>query len=197
MELRMQQKKILAKTRLIWRMLGGCVTAALILAGFYLSNPLIIAQEELKERLTSIESLKETGETVLMNLTRAEAEVRQLREKEVQRFARSSPKNDETAFLEWANSQSKVSGLEVRDFRPSNRELSGDYVSRTVVLSTQGSYESICNFLDRLRECPYMLRITNLEILPQNQGRVTFGATFNILLFTANPQQAFSPVKQG
>lgn len=193
----MQQKKTLANTRLIWRMLGGCVTAALILAGFYLSNPLIIAQEELKVRLTSIESLKTTDEIVLTNLTKAESEVRQLREKEVQRCARSSPKNDETAFLEWANSQSKVCGLEVRDFRPSNRELHGDYVSRTVVLSTQGSYESICHFLDRLRECPYMLRITNLEILPQDQGRATFGATFNILLFAANPQQAIVPVTKG
>ena len=193
----MQQKKTLANTRLIWRMLGGCVTAALILAGFYLSNPLIISQEELKVRLTSIESLKATDEIVLTNLTKAEAEVRQLREKEVQRCARSLPKNDETAFLEWANSQSRACGLEVRDFRPSNRELHGDYVSRTVVLSTQGSYESICHFLDRLRECPYMLRITNLEILPQDQGRATFGATFNILLFTAHPQQTIVLVKKG
>ncbi len=193
----MKQKKSLAKARLFWRLLGTSATAAMIVAGFAIINPLITTRGGLKQRLATVQALKTTDEAVQAKLTRAEEEVRQLRDKEVQRCARTSPKNDETAFLEWVNSQSKACALEVRDFRPSNRETHGDYVSRAVVLSTQGSYKSICHFLDRLRECPYMLRVTNLEILPQDQSRSTFGATFNILLFTVNPKQAINPVKQG
>jgi Tfp pilus assembly protein PilO len=184
----MKQMKSLAQTRLIWRLVGSLVSVAMIVVGFALTNPLITAQEELKQRLVSVEALRVTDEAVRANLSKAEDEVRLLRDNEVQRFERSLPKNDETALLAWANSQSKECSLDVRDFRPASRETHGDYVSRTIVLSTQGSYKSICRFLDRLRECPYMLRITNLEILPQDQSRSTFGATFNILLFTANPK---------
>lgn len=193
----MKQKKSLSQTRLIWRLVGSLLSAVIIVVGFALTNPLITAQEELKQRLASVAALKATDEAVLANVAKVEDETRLLRDKEIERCARSSPRNDETAFLAWANVQSKECSLEVRDFRPSNREAHGDYSSRTVVLSAQGSYESICRFLDRLRECPYMLRLTSLEILPQDQTRSTFGATFNVILFTANPQQATGPVKQG
>ena len=189
--------KSLVRIRLMWRLLGTSVTVALLVAGGVLTKPLISAQAALKRQLTEVVSLKATEKVALDNLATASEEIQQLRNQDTQRRARSSPQNDESVFLEWVNNRSKESKLEVRDFRPSNRETHGEYVSRTVILSAQGSYESICLFLDSLRQCPYMLRVTGLEIQPQDQDRTKFGATFNILLFTAQPKQAKSPAKQG
>ena len=169
----------------------------MIVLGFMLISPLITRQRELSQQLDTVESLKATDIVVLTSLSKAREEIHQLRTQEVVRCERASSHNDETSFLEWADRQSKETKLEVRDFRPSNRETHGDYITRTVVLSAQGSYESICLFLDSLRQCPYMLRVTSLEILPRDQNRSMFGATFNIQLFTAKPQQASSPVNQG
>ncbi len=189
--------KSLDRIRSVWHLFGSSVTVALIVAGVLVTKTRITTQWELKQQLTSFESLKATENVALANFAKASDEIQQLRQQDVQRRERSSPQHDETAFLEWVNNRSKESKLDVRDFRPSNRETQGDYNSRTVVLSAQGSYESICLFLDSLRQCPYMLRVTSLEILPQDQNRATFGATFNILLFTAQPPQASSSAKQG
>lgn len=186
-----------AKARLIWRLGGVSVILATIAVGRAVTIPIVAAQDGLKQRIDAMELLKSTDATVLTNLAKATEEVRSWREKEARRVERTSPKNDETAFLEWANRQSQASSLEVRDFRPSNRVPHGDYLSRSVVMSAHGSYESVCQFLDKLRQCPYMIRVASLEILPLNQQRSSFGVTFNIFLFTTNPQPATSPAKQG
>ncbi|MEZ6134984.1 MAG: hypothetical protein R3C53_08760 [Pirellulaceae bacterium] len=175
------------KARMVWRVSGLTVILAIAGVGSLLANPLIATQEELKQREAVIESVRATEAKIKAKLTEAEAVINALRDQEGVRRERSDPKNDETAFLHWANSHASLCELAVRDFRPSNRQTHGEYTYRTVVLSTQGSYASICLFLDKLRQCPQMLRVASFDILPQDQARTTFVATFNILLITQEP----------
>lgn len=170
----------------------------MISASAFVTAPLISEQNEMQRRLDAIGALRATNETVTDNLNAALEENQRLIQEAKMHRDRTSPKNDETAFLQWANQQTNSCGFLIRDFRPSIRGTQGNYVTRTVILSTEGSYDSVCRFLDKLRECPQMIRVTTFEIVPQDQSRTTFGATLNILLFSGTPQRVSNfSVSQG
>jgi Tfp pilus assembly protein PilO len=184
-----------SKARLWWRILGMTVIGGLMAAGGAASRPILSAKKELQSQLDGLESLSKASEATALKRATAAEEAAQWEAEESRRLDRAKSNLDEAGFLHWVNQQSQSTSLQIRDYRPSGRELVGDYQARSVLLSTQGSYTAICQFLDKLRGCPQMHRITSLEIAPQNSERTSFGATINVQLLTVNPDKNFTTLR--
>jgi Tfp pilus assembly protein PilO len=97
---------------------------------------------------------------------------------------RSIPGQDDIDFLDWINEQAQTTELRITDYRPSGRENVGDYDGRGLMLATTGSFKSICRFLEAMRHCPRMNRITSVEIVPQGSQRESFSMNLRVVLFT-------------
>ena len=171
----------------------GIVLIMTILWLALVASPMLNDHREQLAQFTAIESFGNTTELLNANFEQLSAEAHNWQVSENRRLDRTSPLNDEAMFLQWANQQALDCGLEVRDFRPASRELLADYESRGVTLATQGSYEAVGRFLDRLRDCPCMNRVTSMEIVPRDARSESFGLTLQIVLFTSRSKLTTSP----
>lgn len=180
-----------------WRQAGVSVVATLLVGGsVLLGRPVLSAREELREQLALVESIHAEKGAVQTRLAAAAAEAHRWRTENELRSRRASVKHDEAGFLDWIHRQAQACRITVRDFRPTNRDTDGEYDSRGIMLSAQGNYRGIVEFLDRFRECPRMNRIVSLEISPRDAEQGLYAVTLQALLFTYAPQSP-APAKSG
>ena len=184
--------------RIRWT-IGG-LSIVLIMTVLWLAlvgSPMLDDQKEQLAQFAAIESFGNTAQSLSANFEQVSAETRDWQIAEKLRHDRASPLHDEAMFFQWSNQQALDCGLEVRDFRPASRELLADYESRGVMLSTHGSFEAIGRFLDRLRDCPCMNRVTSMEIVPRDAQCESFGVTLQIVLFTSRSKPLITAPSQG
>lgn len=177
--------------RMLARTLGlGGIVVLVGLWWCFLVAPLNESHQALDQERVYVESLQLQQPVLLAALetTRTRSESWKQQESELQE--RSLPAQDDIDFLDWINEQAKTTGLNIKDFRPSGRELAGEYEGRGLMLSTSGSFESICQFLEAMRHCPRMNRITSIDINPEDNQRASFLMNLRVVLFTRSPKTA-------
>jgi Tfp pilus assembly protein PilO len=70
----------------------------------------------------------------------------------------------EAEFLSQAAQAASQSGLQIGDYRPGVVRTSRQCSQMEIQLACQGSYRSICDFLDRLAALPRLSQVEKLEI---------------------------------
>jgi Tfp pilus assembly protein PilO len=171
--------------------LGLGIVLCLVGGWWYgLLSPLNRAADALEQRRLEVESLHSQHKVLLATLETARATAAQWQERKNQLQQRTRPTHDDIDFLEWAHEQAAQVDLDLIDFRPSGKESLEIFEGRGLMLSANGSFDSICRFLNQLRHCPRMNRITSLEITPAGSDRQQYSLVLRIVLFTLPSPQA-------
>jgi len=170
---------------LLCTLLGSCgICVLLVLCWFGFANPILRDQREAADQQLDIALLQSQESQIEAKLVQTSVEAKYWQKLDEKRCQRSSPQQDDSCFLRWLNQQAAVSGLQVKDFRPLAQQKDGDYTSQGFAIVAQGNYKSVCQFLDAMRNCPKMNRITNLDLTPKDAGGESFTMTIQGLLFT-------------
>jgi Tfp pilus assembly protein PilO len=180
--------------RLVARALGAAAILALLVCWWqFLVAPLNEARQSLEQDRIEVESLHLQQPVLAAALQASQASTETWQQISAQLQKRAMPAQDDIDFLDWINEQAQATGLSIKDFRPSGRGSVGDYEGRGLMLSTSGSFDSICKFLEAMRHCPRMNRITSVEIVPEGNQRESFAMSLRVVLFTRATKTAFHP----
>jgi len=183
--------------RLVARALGAAAILALLVCWWqFLVAPLNEARQSLEQDRIEVESLHLQQPVLAAALQASQASTETWQQISAQLQQRAMPAQDDIDFLDWINEQAQATGLSIKDFRPSGRDSVGDYEGRGLMLSTSGSFDSICKFLEAMRHCPRMNRITSVEIVPEGNQRESFAMSLRVVLFTRATKTAFHPIHQ-
>lgn len=181
--------------RLVARALGAAAIVALLVCWWqFLVAPLNEARQALEQDRIEVESLHLQQPVLAAALQASQASTETWQQISAQLQQRAMPAQDDIDFLDWINEQAQATGLSIKDFRPSGRDSVGDYEGRGLLLSTSGSFDSICKFLEAMRHCPRMNRITSVEIVPEGNQRESFAMSLRVVLFTRATKTAFHPI---
>lgn len=171
--------------KILTRVLGVLGVGSLLgLWWFFLLAPLNEAQEIVDQERIEVEGLQTQQPVLLAALKASQERAESWKQKVARLQERSKPAQDDIDFLDWINEQATATGLTIQDFRPSGREVVGEYEGRGLMLSTTGSFESIGRFLETMRQCPRMNRITSIDINPEGGQRESFSMNLRVVLFT-------------
>ncbi|MEQ9406121.1 MAG: type 4a pilus biogenesis protein PilO [Fuerstiella sp.] len=72
----------------------------------------------------------------------------------------------ESDFLGQITTLAAEVGLSIIDYRPGTATEGKGYQQMTLTLSSDGSYESVCRFLNRIDQLPRLTRVLTLDITP-------------------------------
>ncbi len=179
----------IAKTRCFSQVVGLSGIVLLVAAWWLcLIQPMNQAAQEVELRRFQVQALRSQQPILLAALETSRVKAADWEEKKTRLLQRAKPAQDDIDFLNWAHEQATEVGLQLKDYRPSGKDILGDYEGRGLLLSANGSFDDICQFLERLRDCPRMNRITSVEITPQGQDRQFFSLSLRVVLFTLQPK---------
>lgn len=80
------------------------------------------------------------------------------------------PREDE--LLQQVSAAAKFAQLQLREYRPGEVAVHGDYGVMTIHLNLEGSYYSICRFLHELAHLPRLNKVRKMQISTANQHAV-------------------------
>lgn len=173
------------RLRTLWFVGGLCASTTMVVLWWTLiAVPMREHFNTLRAEMSEAYELVKNQATIELNLLACREQASRWRAEEAEGLLRSSAEQDLADFLQWTDRQARECGLAVRDFRPGNRESISLYTVQSITLSTQGDYSAVCGFLDRLRNCPRMNRLTNVEIAPRDPARATYELTLQIALLS-------------
>lgn len=181
----------LARIRRQSQWLGLGIVICLTVGWWYgLQQPLHQAADSLEQRRMEVESLHSQHKVLLASLETARANANLWQQRKADLQQRTRPTHDDIDFLEWAHDQAAQVNLDLLDFRPSGKESLEIFEGRGLMLSANGSFDSICRFLNALRSCPRMNRVASLEITPAGSERQQYNLVLRIVLYTLPKPQA-------
>ena len=152
-------------------LIGGC---SAVLGTFFcwislFLQPFLSYQKTSQSQLLEIADLNERRSWILDQLTECQSEAVHWRALEEQRMQRCTVQSSDAEFLEWIHQQAELCELTIRDFRPGARLSRNGYEGRSITVSAQGTYESVCRLLDCLRSSPQMFRVTGLDMAARDE----------------------------
>lgn len=173
------------RMRLGWTVAGAALLLLTVCGWGYL-----VTAPRYKRMLADRERIEVLGDVL------RDAEATRRRFASVQSAARASEQSfatfrkriptqsDEAGFLQWLSEAASACGLEVKEFRPVGREQQGELDGRALRIASVGSYESVCRFLDGLRSCPRLNRVSSFEISPRDASREAFTLNLQVVVYS-------------
>lgn len=174
-----------------WWTGGTCGVVALVASWWLLlAQPSVAARQAILQQLADLDAQSADEHSAWDRWSEVAAEMTRLQQIEEEQRSRVPQQSDEAAFLQWASMTADTCGLALTDFRPAGRTQQGsdEYEGRELTLTAAGGYESVCQFLDHLRTCPRMNRVTSFEISPKDPARANYTLTIRIMLFSEPPR---------
>lgn len=187
-------ERSLQRIRLAWNFGGGLfVVAAAGLWWMVFALPLVSVKLAAERGRVAAERIAALEPSTRLRHQLAKADVERLERERSIRQERVPDESDETVFLNWVSEFAAKCRLNVTEFRPAGQTPVDAFMATSIRLSAGGSYEAVCRFLDGLRACPRMHRVTSLEVGPADAGREEYGVTLQLMLFSqATPAQSKS-----
>ncbi len=98
----------------------------------------------------------------------------------------------ESDFLGQITTLAKDVGVEIIDYHPGTISEKEEYHEMSLSMTSQGSYEGVCNFLNRLHSLPRLSRANKLSILPVADG-LTYSLDMTLTIYFS-PTSALASV---
>ena len=177
--------KKLATWSWMFHAVGATVTLTLVFATVILViRPMENRVVELREKATELSaalSVEEAARTEHQLLTSrrivADGKIEQL----LNRIPNVPRESD---FLGQITTLAAEVGLSIVDYRPGSAAEKKGYKQMTLTLSSDGSYESVCRFLNRIHQLPRLSRILSLDISPLGESG-TYKMMMTLTIFFA------------
>ena len=174
-----------------WLLHGvGLAVAILLVAAAYIAIVLPIDRElaELSEREAQLQQLLNRSDQIRADRKNLKMELASARGR-IQKMERSIPREpSEADFLAQIAEAAGQVGLQIEDYRPGDSTQERNYSRMEVLLSGNGSYGSICDFLERVQRFPRLSRIIHFEVSAlDNVDRYPFKLTLAVFFDVRRP----------
>lgn len=150
----------------------GLLTIAAATVYFFVIAPKSARFQANESKRVELELLMDRGAKLRgeFDLHKQTLEKRRSQQKRFQEKLPDSAQEDE--FLAQVARLARSVDLAVRDYRPGEVTSRGNYSELEIELSCEGSYESICRFLDGLPSLPRLSSLTGIEVQSQMEQSV-------------------------
>lgn len=168
-----RSERKLATWSWLFHAIGAAVTGVLLLGTVFLViQPMDRRESDLKHQaaeltatLAAEDAVTAEHESLVAELLAADDMVEKL-------LNRIPAVPRESDFLGQITTLADEVGLSIVDYRPGSATEKKGYKQMTLTLSSDGSYESVCNFLHQIHQLPRLSRVLALDIAPVADGDV-------------------------
>ena len=143
---------------------GGLMLRGIILPLMEQTAEIVEQEVKLRNVLELEEILTRENERLTQTLAEADQKIQSLLDR-IPNVARESD------FLGQITTLAKQVGVEIMDYHPGQISARNDYHEMTLTITSNGSYEGVCNFLHRLHNLPRLSRANKMAILPLDDGK--------------------------
>ncbi|HEV3003168.1 MAG TPA: type 4a pilus biogenesis protein PilO, partial [Pirellulales bacterium] len=141
----------------------------------FVCRPLLQERAEGLDRLGQLDGLLAGAEPIRQGYESLKQSLADAREREAALLSRIPQTPREAEFLALVSDLAGKVELRLRDYRPGETRVRATYSELEIGMSCEGSYQSICGFLDGLNHLPRLTNLTRLEITAQ-EGRDVYPA---------------------
>lgn len=180
-----QDERVRQLAQIGWLTHFVCVVPLLLGGALYyfaFLAPLSAKEGQLEERITTISTLLESVEDIQAKLDQATRNLDQQQQRTAQVRERIPDQPCEEEYLRSVSEAAMESGVVKLDFKLGGKTLGATFSQIDVSLECEGSYESICRFLDRLEQIPRVARVMSLE-LTSDSAKTLYPLTLDIRLY--------------
>ena len=143
---------------------GGFMLSGIIFPLMQQNSEIVGKEAKLRKVLELDEIVTRENERLTMTLGEADQKIQSL----IDRIPNVARESD---FLGQITTLAKEVGVEIMDYRPGQVSAKDEYHEMTLTLTSNGSYEGVCNFLHRLHNLPRLSRANKMAILPLDGGK--------------------------
>jgi type IV pilus assembly protein PilO len=153
--------------RTVWWIHGAGVT--LLISAVLATEALVVAPirfETYQEmaQIDLLESLLRKGESIRADFSQQKQRLEEEKKRQALLHQRVPDEPMEAAFLAQIADLARSLNLEVKDYRPGTTLKHADYSELKIEMQVEGSYRSICLFLDQVSRLPRISSFTGMEI---------------------------------
>jgi Tfp pilus assembly protein PilO len=166
------------------------VIASVCLVQCLIYQPLASARAEGLERSVQLDALLGGSRQIRLGHEKLKQSLAEAREREAALLSRIPEAPREAEFLAHLSGLANEVKLRLRDYRPGETRAKGDHWEMEIGIACEGSYESICRFLDGLTSLPRLTNLSRLEINTQEDSDVYPALLKLVIYFGARPSAA-------
>lgn len=169
---------------------GGCLLmlSSVIVPLMQQNSDVVAREQKLRKVLDLEDSVVQENERLTQILIEADQKIQSLLDR-IPNVARESD------FLGQITTLAREVGVEIMNYHPGQISPKTEYHEMTLTLTSQGSYEGVCNFLHRLHSLPRLSRANNMSILPV-PGSHTYSLDMTLTIYFSPTSQLASGTKE-
>lgn len=179
--------------KLDWALHAGglaVVLSSVCLMQALVYRPLQSATSETLARRGEIDSLLKDADRLRAERDRLKQSLSEARQEERRLLSRVPDAPHEAVFLGQVSRLAQDVELQIRDYRPGEVRARPNYSEMEISLACEGSYDSLCRFLDGLARLPRLVKLSLLDVTdPEGDGPYPATMKFTVY-FSTSPKPA-------
>jgi Tfp pilus assembly protein PilO len=159
--------RIFSSERTVWWIHGtgaAVLLSALAATEFLVVMPYRTATSEEQANIARLEQFVSRGEMIRREFNKQRTNLEEKKSSQQSMRERIPNEPMEAAFLAQLAGLARSVELEVKDYRPGTVTKHPDYSELKVEIQAEGSYPSICRFLDKIPHLPRISSFTGMEL---------------------------------
>jgi Tfp pilus assembly protein PilO len=145
-------------------------------------QPLEAARADAEARCHEINELLLSADRLRREQSQLKRSLADAHEQEQRLLARVPDEEHEADFLRQISRLAKEVGMELRDYRPGQRQSQPTCSAMEVALTCEGHYESLCRFLDGVGRLPRLVNLSHIEI-DSSHGDGVYVANLKLVIY--------------
>lgn len=149
----------------------------------------VVAREQALRKILDLEpAVTSENERLTQVLAEADIKIQSLLDR-IPNVARESD------FLGQVTTLAKDVEVEIMNYLPGNIRETEEYNEMSLSITSQGSYDGICNFLNRMHSLPRLSRTSKLSLAPVVNGK-TYSLNMTLTIFFSPTSELASAIKE-
>jgi Tfp pilus assembly protein PilO len=170
------------------------VLSSVCLAQAFVYRPLQLATGETLARRDEINRLLKDVNQLRAERDRLKQSLSEARQEEQRLLSRVPDAPHEGVFLGQVSRLAQEVDLQIRDYRPGEVRARSNYSEMEISLTCEGTYDSLCRFLDGLARLPRLAKLSLLDVTdPEGDG--PYPATMKFTVYFSTNQKPAAPAR--
>lgn len=145
---------------------AGCLTVIAIVGAYFafVTRPLNAQMDQCDIRVSQLKLLHERGPQVRAAYSQSQEELQSLKESVEETLLRLPENLEDEEFIAQVKSVALATGVEIVGYQMGSTEQLTSYSKAELTFQCNGSFASICRFLDEVDHLPRLTEVSRLEI---------------------------------